>query len=192
MPVPAIHITRYHAPCGELVLGAFEGQLCLCDWQTEKHRKFVDKRLQYDLKAEISLLDNELQGEEYKGEGFSSWTRADIAVLQEAKQQLDEYFQRERKTFDLPLLLIGTDFSKRVWEALRQIPYGTTVSYKELATQIGQPKAIRAVANANRQNALSIILPCHRVIGTDGSLTGYGGGLPSKQYLLDLEQTNLF
>ena len=196
MPVSTIHITRYHAPCGTLILGAFEGRLCLCDWQTEQHREFVDKRLQQNLKAEIRVLDNELKSEELKGKRISGkmaksgWS--DIAVLQEAKRQLDEYFRKERKAFDLPLLFVGTDFQKRVWEALRHIPYGTTVSYKELASLIGQPQAVRAVANANRQNAVSIILPCHRVIGTDGSLTGYGGRLDIKQYLLDMEQATLF
>ena len=191
-----ILISHYHAPCGELVLGAYNGRLCLCDWQTENHREFVDKRLQQNLMAEIRLLDNELKNEELKGERIvcgmekGGWT--DTAVLQEAKRQLDEYFRKERKTFDLPLLLVGTDFQKRVWEALKHIPYGTTVSYKELASRIGQPKAVRAVANANRQNAVCIILPCHRVVGTDGSLTGYAGGLDIKRYLLNLEQKTLF
>ena len=191
-----IHIQHYHAPCGVLVLGAFEGQLCLCDWRTETHREFVCKRLQKDLKAEIQVLDNELKNEELKGErigcGMEKGGWSDIAVLQEAKRQLDEYFRKERKVFDLPLLLVGSDFQNRVWDALSQIPYGTTISYKELATKIDRPKAVRAVANANRQNAISIILPCHRVIATNGSLTGYAGGLQIKRFLLEMEQATLF
>ena len=108
-------------------------------------------------------------------------------VLQRAVRELDEYFRGERREFDIPLLLAGSDFQKRVWQQLPSIPYGQTVSYGELAAAIGAPKSVRAVANANGANAISIILPCHRIIGSDGRLTGYGGGLRAKQYLLDLE-----
>ena len=93
----------------------------------------------------------------------------------------------ERRDFDIPLLLAGSDFQKRVWQQLPRIPYGQTASYGELAAAIGSPRSVRAVANANGANAISIILPCHRIIGSDGRLTGYGGGLRAKQYLLDLE-----
>ena len=89
--------------------------------------------------------------------------------------------------FDIPMLFAGTDFQKKVWHKLLEIPYGVTISYGELATQLGMPKAVRAVANANGANAISIIVPCHRVIGSDHSLTGYGGGLAAKKKLLELE-----
>ena len=104
-----------------------------------------------------------------------------------ASQQLGEYFRRERTAFDLPLLFVGTEFQKRVWEELLRIPYGTTLSYGEMARNLGIPRAVRAVANANGANPISIIAPCHRVIGSNGTLTGYGGGLETKRYLLELE-----
>ena len=109
-------------------------------------------------------------------------------ALRHAKRQLREYFDSERRDFDLPLAPDGTDFQCRVWEELRRIPYGETISYGELARRIGQPTASRAVGAANGRNPLAIVVPCHRVIGTDGTLTGYGGGLPVKQALLALER----
>lgn len=108
--------------------------------------------------------------------------------LREAKRQLREYFDSGRRAFDLPLAPAGTAFQMRVWEALRGIPYGETVSYGELARRIGRPTASRAVGAANGRNPLSIVVPCHRVIGADGALTGYGGGLPVKETLLAHEQ----
>jgi methylated-DNA-[protein]-cysteine S-methyltransferase len=101
--------------------------------------------------------------------------------------QLSEYFAGERTVFAVPLILGGTPFQKRVWSALREIPYATTISYGELARRIGQPSASRAVGLANGRNPISVIVPCHRVIGADGSLTGYGGGLERKRLLLGLE-----
>lgn len=103
-------------------------------------------------------------------------------------RQLDEYFAKERKEFDLPLMFVGTGFQKSVWNALLSIPYGKTESYGALAARLGRPTAVRAVAGANGANAISIIVPCHRVIGSDHSLTGYGGGIEAKKYLLELEQ----
>jgi methylated-DNA-[protein]-cysteine S-methyltransferase len=102
-------------------------------------------------------------------------------------QQLDEYFNKKREIFDLPLDLQGTDFQKRVWNELLKIPFGKTISYKELSLRLGDIKAIRAVAAANGANPVSIIVPCHRVIGSDGSLTGYAGGLWRKRWLLEHE-----
>ncbi len=113
--------------------------------------------------------------------------RPDATAFVEVVQQLQSYFAGERKNFDLALILEGTDFQKRVWTALRKIPYGETISYKELAEMIGSPKAVRAVGAANGANPIPIIIPCHRVIGNDGSLTGFGGGLPLKKQLLELE-----
>lgn len=114
------------------------------------------------------------------------WVRDDDAFAV-ARTQLAEYFDGSRREFDLPLALEGTPFQREVWEALREIPYGETVSYGELALRLGKPDAVRAVGLANGRNPISIVVPCHRVIGADGSLTGYGGGLERKRELLDLE-----
>ena len=114
------------------------------------------------------------------------WERDD-ALLERARRQLTEYFAGERTDFDLPLRPEGAPFQKQVWDALLRIPYGETASYGEIAREIGHPTAFRAVGAANGQNPIAIIVPCHRVIGSNGSLTGYGGGLPTKRALLDLE-----
>jgi len=114
--------------------------------------------------------------------------RDDEPVLATAARQLDAYFEGELTTFDLQLTLDGSRFQRTVWGALRDIPYGETTSYGELARRIGQPSASRAVGLANGRNPVSIVVPCHRVIGADGSLTGYGGGMDRKRYLLALEQ----
>ncbi len=111
----------------------------------------------------------------------------DDGAFAAARTQLGEYFAGERTTFDVPLRLAGTPFQLEVWQALQAIPYGETASYGELARRIGRPAAVRAVGLANGRNPVSIIVPCHRVIGSDGSLTGYGGGLERKRHLLGLE-----
>lgn len=111
-------------------------------------------------------------------------------LIKETKRQLDEYFAGKRKEFDIPTRLEGTEFQKRVWEELRKIPYGKTVTYKDIAEAVGCPKGFRAVGLANNRNPISIIYPCHRVIGSNGSLTGYGGGLDVKEKLLELERGN--
>lgn len=108
-------------------------------------------------------------------------------VLMEAREQLDAYFDRRLRSFDLPLEARGTDFQRRVWDSLRAIPYGETISYAELARRIANPKAVRAVGAANGRNPLMIVVPCHRVIGADGSLTGFGGGIGRKRWLLEHE-----
>jgi methylated-DNA-[protein]-cysteine S-methyltransferase len=108
--------------------------------------------------------------------------------LSEVAEELRQYFAGARLSFDVPLNLVGTTFQRRVWTALREIPYGETVSYRQLADEIGQPTAARAVGLANGKNPVGIIVPCHRVVGADGSLTGYGGGLARKQQLLDHER----
>ncbi len=112
---------------------------------------------------------------------------AQFAILERAREQLDEYFAGTRSRFDLPLDLVGTDFQRSVWEGLCSIGFGETISYGELARRIGNPKAVRAVGLANGRNPVSIVVPCHRVIGADGSMTGYGGGVDRKRYLLALE-----
>ena len=117
----------------------------------------------------------------YEAEGENS------PLLQEAARQLNEYFAGGRRVFDLPVRPAGTAFQKQVWRALAGIPYGETRSYAEIARAVGRPKAFRAVGMANHRNPISIIIPCHRVVGADGSLTGYGGGLDKKTFLLKLE-----
>ena len=109
-------------------------------------------------------------------------------LLQEVKRQLEEYFSGRLQNFDLPLKPKGTDFQKQVWKALLTIPYGETKSYGDIAKQIGKEKAVRAVGGANHVNPISIVIPCHRVIGKNGNLTGYGGGLEVKEKLLELER----
>ena len=162
-----ITVQPYTSPCGRLLLGSFNDKLCLCDWQVEKHRERVNERLKRILRADFK-------------EGVSELTAR-------AARQLDEYFTGKRRTFDIPLLFTGTDFQQKVWNELLHIPFGTTVSYGEMARRIDMPKAVRAVAIANGANSISIFAPCHRVIGSDHSLTGYGGGLDTKQKLLELE-----
>jgi len=122
------------------------------------------------------------------GAGPAGQHRPDAALLAAAARELAEYFAGERTGFSLPLAMAGTDFQHRVWAALREIPYGETVSYGELARGIGKPSASRAVGLANGKNPFAIVLPCHRVVGSDGSLTGYGGGLDRKRFLLELER----
>lgn len=114
------------------------------------------------------------------------WTHSPKA-LQFARVQLDEYFAGTRQQFELPLHPLGTPFQLSVWQELGRIPYGVTVSYADIARRIEQPQAVRAVGAANGRNPLPIVLPCHRVIGSDGSLTGFGGGLPTKRFLLAME-----
>lgn len=162
-----VYCYRYHSPCGELILGSLGQQLCLCDWRYRSKRSMIDRRLQKYLKA--SFIDRSSD------------------VIDSAIAQLDDYFAGHRQQFDIPLLFAGSDFQHRVWQALLAIPYGETRSYNELADSLGEGGASRAVASANGANALSIFVPCHRVIGRDGQLTGYAGGLPAKEQLLDLE-----
>jgi methylated-DNA-[protein]-cysteine S-methyltransferase len=113
----------------------------------------------------------------------------DDAVLPDLQEQLTAYFARELKEFDVALSVAGTPFQRRVWAGLAQIPYGETWSYAELAEHVGSPTAVRAVGLANGRNPVSIVVPCHRVVGSNGSLTGYGGGVERKQLLLDLERS---
>ena len=122
----------------------------------------------------------------------AGWVQDDgAAPFAEARRQLGEYFRGARTVFDLPLAPVGTPFQARVWDALRAIPYGATVSYGALARQMGQPGAARAVGLANGRNPLSIVVPCHRVVGADGTVVGYAGGLDRKRALLTLESANI-
>jgi methylated-DNA-[protein]-cysteine S-methyltransferase len=134
----------------------------------------------------VSLAELHMQGGRTRAPIDPSWVRDDDAFAL-VRQQLDEYFAGTRRTFELPLLMDGGAFEKRVWGELLAIPYGETASYGEIAERVGNPAAARAVGLANGRNPIAVIVPCHRVIGADGSLTGYGGGLERKRLLLDLE-----
>ncbi len=119
------------------------------------------------------------------------WQESSRGPVAQAARQLREYFAGSRQDFDLPLAPEGTEFQRQVWRRLQEIPYGETISYGELARRIGNPKASRAVGAANGQNPIPIVIPCHRVIGANGKLTGFGGGLPTKEALLALEARQL-
>jgi methylated-DNA-[protein]-cysteine S-methyltransferase len=137
--------------------------------------------------------DDSIEGKAIIGVFFgkkpqAGFTRAETPLIKKTATQIEEYLAGKRRQFSVPIAMHGTAFQMAVWRALQSIPFGETRSYKEIAVLIGKPKAVRAVGMANNRNPISIIVPCHRVIGSNGSLTGYGGGLPLKQRLLELEQ----
>jgi len=123
-----------------------------------------------------------------KNENIEGYTVKETPLIKNAVKQLNEYFEGKRKMFNLPIAAQGTEFQLKVWEALKTIPYGETRSYGDIAVSINNPKAVRAVGMANNRNPVVIIIPCHRVIGADGSLMGFGGGLELKRKLLELEE----
>lgn len=164
---PLMQVTRIPTPLGPMVAGASDEALFLLE--------FADRRM---LPRQLRTLHRRL------GCVFAP---GDNAVLARTAEQVDLYFRGETGTPDIPLDAPGTPFQETVWAALREIPYGATASYAELATAIGEPSAVRAVANANGANRIAIAIPCHRIIGSDGKLTGYGGGLWRKRRLLELE-----
>ena len=165
--MPHINIQYFNSSCGLFVLASFGDKLCLCDRSNnpcaERNKRRIERYLNASFKIETT------------------------SVLEEAKRQLDGYFAGNRKAFTIPLHLVGTDFQQQAWNELLNIPYGATTSYKEIAQNIGKPKAVRAVAGAIGANGISILIPCHRVIGSDKSLTGYAGGLKAKKMLLQIE-----
>ena len=163
-----INIQYCKTKIGELILGSFEGKLCLLDFRYRKMRKSVDERIKKGLNAKF--VENNTE------------------IIERIQAELDEYFHGNRKEFDVPLQMVGTDFQKSVWEALLRVPFGTTSTYLQLAKNINNEKAVRAVAAANGANSMAIIIPCHRIIGSNGELVGYAGGLPIKKRLLKLEQ----
>ncbi|MBC3349775.1 methylated-DNA--[protein]-cysteine S-methyltransferase [Pseudomonas sp. SWRI196] len=148
------------SPVGELILVARDTKLAAILWENERLNR-----------VRLGPLEEDSQH----------------PILKETERQLMEYFAGQRRHFDLELDFAGTEFQVRVWQALLTIPFGETRSYRDIAIQIGQPTAVRAVGAANGRNPISIIAPCHRVIGTSGSLTGFAGGLAAKQFLLSLE-----
>lgn len=136
--------------------------------------------------TEITLVDKDQKT--FRAGIQSESKEQETTILTETKRQLTEYLAGKRKQFDIPISMRGTSFQKKVWEQLLTIPYGETATYGEVAARIGNPRACRAVGMANHHNPIAIIVPCHRVIGADGRLTGYGGGLPIKEKLLALEK----
>jgi len=166
-----INITRMETPVGPMYACGTEKGICLFD--------FTDRRM---LETEFKELSKYFDAVILPGNNRF------FTVL---KKEVNEYFDGKRKTFTVPLDAPGTEFQKGVWEELKKIPYGETISYKTQAERLKNPKGVRAVANANGHNRISIIIPCHRVIGEDGTLTGYGGGLWRKKWLLDFEKKNL-
>jgi len=163
-----INITRLETPLGTMFAGATDQGICLLE--------FSDRKM---LETEFKILAKKLNANILQGAN----NHFDLLKL-----QLEEYFEGKRKEFTVPLCSPGTKFQQQVWESLQTIPYGSTSSYKQQAATIHNPDAIRAVANANGMNKISILIPCHRVIGENGNLTGYGGGLWRKKWLLDLEK----
>jgi AraC family transcriptional regulator, regulatory protein of adaptative response / methylated-DNA-[protein]-cysteine methyltransferase len=163
-----IKTVKIETPLGELIAGATDEGVCLLEF-TDK------KRASRECNDLVRLLKQPLESGENKH-------------LTSLIKQLEEYFTGSRKDFSIPLVTPGTDFQNEVWTGLQKIPYGDTRSYQEQAKALNRPDSVRAVANANGMNRISIIIPCHRVIGSNGKLTGYGGGLKRKKWLLDHER----
>ena len=162
-----ICLQTYHSPCGELILASLGNELCLCDWHGMPCAERNLERIKRSLLADFRIDDS--------------------PVLERARRQLGEYFAGKRKVFEIPLRPVGTDFQFQFWNTLQKIPYGETRTYREIAQAIGNPKGVRAVAQAIGANGIDILIPCHRVIGNNQSLTGYTGGLDKKRFLLGLE-----
>lgn len=165
-----ILVREYKSPVGSLLLGSYNDQICLCDWKYRKMRDSIDRRIQKFLNTK--------------------YVEGNSTAIDKCEKQLNEYFEKKRAIFDIPLLPAGSDFQIAVWDELIKVPYGNTATYMELALRMNKKEAIRAVASANGANALSILIPCHRIIGSSGELVGYAGGLNAKEKLLDLESTS--
>ncbi len=163
----SIFKTDIKTPIGDMIACATDRGICLLEFQ---ERSNVAKQL--------NSVSSYFKKEVIPGHNL---------YLLKLQEQIDQFFSKKLENFSIPLDLAGTDFQKTVWNALLEIPFGNTISYLDLSKKLGDPKAIRAVANANAANKIAIIIPCHRVLGSDGSLTGYAGGLWRKKYLLELE-----
>ncbi len=162
-----INISYHKTKIGKLIIASYDDRICKLGFYYKKNKVAIDDKVKKLLNAEfIECEDN---------------------IINVAKNQIDEYLDGKRKKFDLPLLLIGTEFQKRVWDQLKKIEYGYTVSYAEIAKKIGCEKAFRAVGLANSKNPLAIVIPCHRVIKSNGEIGGYAGGVDIKRKLIDLE-----
>ncbi len=163
----AVNVQYHPSPCGELVLASVGDEFCLCDWKAHPCAERNKRRIKRILGAEFREQSS--------------------PVLEWAKTQLDEYFAGSRTSFDIPLHPVGTPFQMSVWKALQEIPYGETRTYLEIARKVGNVRGVRAVAQAIGANGIAILIPCHRVIGSDRSLTGFAGGLAAKCTLLQIE-----
>ena len=163
-----VHVSRITTLLGPMLVGATEERLCLLEFLDRRALPNQIKRIRSRLRAVFVPNTN--------------------PFIEEVERQLSGYFAGERSTFDIPIELCGTDFQRDVWHALLEIPYGETRSYADIGASVGRPQAVRAVGTANGANSMAIIVPCHRVVGADGRLAGYGGGLWRKQRLLDLER----
>lgn len=182
-PDPVLAVRRYASPVGELVLIAGPSGLAAVLWPDDERPVRVGARI--DARELVAAETPSLSADSAEAPtGDSALVQA---LLDEAARQLDEYFAGSRFVFDLPLDPVGTDFQVTVWRSLADIGYGETSTYGEQAARIGRPTAVRAVGAANGRNPLSIVLPCHRVVGSDGRLTGFAGGLEAKEFLLDHE-----
>jgi AraC family transcriptional regulator of adaptative response/methylated-DNA-[protein]-cysteine methyltransferase len=159
---------KIESPIGELIAGATDEGICLLEFSDRRRAARECRDLVKHLKQPLEEGDN--------------------AHLQNLRKQLTDYFNGDLKKFSVPLVSPGTDFQQAVWKELQEIPFGKTRSYQEQANSLNKPDSVRAVANANGMNRISIVIPCHRVIGSDGRLTGYGGGLKRKKWLLDHEK----
>ncbi len=198
-----VKIFEYDSPCGKLYLAAKRGSLCLCEWAGSKNLTDTLSRLSKALDIEFIMPESSSlspetaipSGEASEKEGLSKTNlpakrnrvEKPSKVIVSAMKQLGQYFNGRRKRFGIPYQMAGTPFQNAVWKSLMDIPYGKSVSYAEIAAMAGFPKAVRAAANACGDNALSVIIPCHRVIGSKTNLVGYAGGLGVKRYLLDME-----
>ncbi|MBS1615016.1 MAG: methylated-DNA--[protein]-cysteine S-methyltransferase [Bacteroidetes bacterium] len=167
----AIWTTSFFLPVGEMIVGATDAGICLFDYRYRKNLPAIQQRISTGLNTTFQEGVHPLFGQ--------------------LKSEMDEYFNGHRQQFDLPLLLLGSSFQKKVWGSLLGIPFGQTRSYLQQARSLGDTQAVRAIASANGANGLAILIPCHRVLGADGSLTGYAGGLTAKRKLLQHEQTVL-
>lgn len=163
-----ISLWKYQSPLGDMVVGSRQERLCLCHWLGSHGYERVKNRLSRMLSADFVYEESE--------------------VNRDAISQLKEYFLGNRVEFDLPLEMKGTEFQQRVWRELQSVEYGVMVSYSEIASCIGNPTSTRAVAQAVGANPIAIILPCHRIVGVDGSIRGFAGGIERKQFLLEFEK----
>ncbi|PID51886.1 MAG: cysteine methyltransferase [Candidatus Moraniibacteriota bacterium] len=165
-----IHISYHKSSIGELIIGSFAEKICIVDFRHRAKREMVDRRIRKGLRADFVERKDD--------------------VIQETKKHIDAYLAGTQQDFPVPILPVGSDFQKRVWRAIQCVPYGHTASYADIARKIGKPQAVRAVASATSGNAIALIIPCHRIIYTNGTIGNYAGGSATKEKLLELEKSS--
>lgn len=165
-----INIHYYKTKIGELIIGSYDNKICILDFRYRRMRATVDNRIKKYLNCNFIEHEDER--------------------ITDTKRQINEYLEGKRHEFKVPILLLGTEFQKNVWNELLKIQYGETATYSDISSRINNPKAVRATASANGANAIALIVPCHRIIESNGDLGGFGGGLPVKKRLLNLEIKN--